>query len=66
MGSCLLAQVAPDLLLGPAFSVGAVRAEGIVDVYHREEPRRKRDLVAFQALRIAGSVPLFMVTVRDV
>ena len=59
------AQLGQRLLVGPRSSVGPVRAHRVERVRHGEDPRRQRDVVPRQAVRIALSVDPFVAPTHE-
>ncbi|MCZ7572849.1 MAG: hypothetical protein M5U01_30210 [Ardenticatenaceae bacterium] len=62
----VVANVREDSLLRPGGAVGAVGAQRVPNVHHREDPRRKRNLLTLQAAGVARPVPLFVMAVGNV
>ena len=47
------------------FFIAALAPKSVINIGQSHDPARERDCVAFQALRIAGAVPFFMVRGHD-
>ncbi len=52
-------------ILGPSRAVRPVRSKRVPDVDRREDPGRQRDLLAGEAVGIAGAIPLLVMPAGD-
>src|SRR4051812_47260433 len=60
MAASQRANMLTHLRFRPAFAIWPIELERIPHIPHGEDPRRQRDALARQPLRVAAAIPLFV------